>query len=57
MIVETETLNKWRIKKRSGDQKKISDQTGISENAISRAFNGISSEETIQAINNFYKIK
>lgn len=57
MKVENQILNHWKIKRQTGDQKKIAEQSGISENAISRAFNGNASQETIDAINSFYKKK
>jgi len=57
MIVEKKMLNRWKVKRESGDQKKISEFTQISENAISRAFSGRASKETIEAIEEYFSKK
>lgn len=57
MRVPTSQFNKWRIKYQHGDATKISKQSEIGRQTISRALNGGSCDQaTIDAINKYYNI-
>jgi uncharacterized protein YerC len=58
MEVPKRLMRKWKLQKEYGDQKKISDESGISEVTISNVLRtGRGDKKTIVAINNFYKEK
>lgn len=55
---DKKTVDKWNAKNRYGDNRKIQEQSDISEHAIGRCIRtGRGSKETIEAINKFYKIE
>lgn len=54
MQVNTEILTEWTKNLDKGDQKSISETLGVSEQTISKAFNGEASEETINGITQFF---
>jgi hypothetical protein len=58
MKIPDEVFAKWKELRSFGDGKKISEQTGVTENDVSRAFTGQEcSDETFEALAKFFKEK
>lgn len=57
MKPEKKDYQKWRLKFQHGDATRISEESKVSRQTISRALNGGSCDQsTIDAINKFYNI-
>lgn len=54
MIVPESILNKWNDLKDQGDITAISKQSGLNRFKVATAFDGETTEEVFEAINNFY---
>lgn len=57
MKIDKSTLRKWKLKIESGEKTTIASKVTLSKNTVSRAFNGHASRETIEKINNYFKLK
>ena len=57
MKIPESTLRKWKSKREWGTISEIANKTKVSRQAITHAFKGYASENTVNVINEYFNIK